>query len=111
MQVIDNILPDILATFEPLEQPRHTRQRQPCRIMINGAPVKTRSRKSLWPNIGAAKNAIREHLSRVLHQMGVLIPLMAANWGFNREAIDYIMTTHVGTEQGRSIRIVPVSPE
>ena len=36
-------------------------------ILVNGKRIKTRSGKSVWPNRGAAKNALRHHLNGIIN--------------------------------------------
>ena len=44
--------------------PRQIRKKQqPYRVKVNGKYIVTDSQKTVWPNIGGAKNAIRNHLN------------------------------------------------
>lgn len=39
------------------------KKQKPYRVKVNGNYVVTDSKKTIWPSIGAAKNAIRNHIN------------------------------------------------
>jgi uncharacterized protein with WD repeat len=58
-------LPELTAvvgsTFGiPVDKKR--RKQTPHRVKVNGKYIVTESKKTIWPSIGAAKNAIRNHI-------------------------------------------------
>lgn len=51
------------STFgTPVDKKR--KPRTPHRVKFNGKYIVTESKKTLWPSIGAAKSAIRNHIER-----------------------------------------------
>jgi len=58
-------LPELTAVVEstfgtPVDKKR--RKQTPHRVKVNGKYIVTQSKKTVWPSIGAAKNAIRNHI-------------------------------------------------
>lgn len=58
-------LPELTAVVEstfgiPVDKKR--RKQTPHRVKVNGKYIVTESKKTIWPSIGAAKNAIRNHI-------------------------------------------------
>ncbi len=58
-------LPELTAVVEstfgiPVDKKR--KKQTPHRVKVNGKYIVTESKKTLWPSIGAAKNAIRNHI-------------------------------------------------
>lgn len=58
-------LPELTAVVEstfgtPVYKKR--RKQTPHRVKVNGKYIVTQSKKTVWPSIGAAKNAIRNHI-------------------------------------------------
>jgi len=51
------------STFINADDLLKKRKRQPHRVKCNGKYIITESKKTVWPSIGAAKNAIRNHLN------------------------------------------------
>lgn len=51
------------STFTNADDLLKRRKRQPHRVKCNGKYIITESKKTVWPSIGAAKNAIRNHLN------------------------------------------------
>lgn len=59
-------LPELTALVEstfgiPVDKKR--RKQTPHRVKVNGKYIVTVSKKTIWPSIGAAKNAIRNHIA------------------------------------------------
>lgn len=58
---------DLIAMVEStfLSQVKHLtkKKQQPHRVKLNGKYIVTNSKKTIWPNIGAAKNAVRNHFN------------------------------------------------
>ena len=50
------------STFE-LPGDKKRKNQQPHRVKVNGKYIVTDSKKTVWSSIGAAKNAIRNHIS------------------------------------------------
>lgn len=60
-----NITPELIHSLESsfiYKDYKHKKQ-TPYRVKFNGQFVTTRSKKTVWPSIGAAKNALLLHLS------------------------------------------------
>lgn len=51
------------STFNHSEDGLKRKNTQPHRVKCNGRYIITESNKTIWPSIGAAKNAIRNHLN------------------------------------------------
>ena len=60
MNIPPEVIAAINATFEKAKLPETVRTR-PCRIKFNGEFITTRSKKTVWRNIGFAKSALLHH--------------------------------------------------
>lgn len=50
------------STFS-ISENKTNRKKTPHRVKFNGKYIVTESKKTIWPSIGAAKNAIRNHIN------------------------------------------------
>ena len=53
----------VASTFANADDRLNRRKKQPHRVKCNGKYIITESEKTVWPSIGAAKNAVRNHLN------------------------------------------------
>jgi len=53
----------VASTFANADDTLNRKKKQPHRVKCNGKYIITESKKTVWPSIGAAKNAIRNHLN------------------------------------------------
>ena len=53
----------VSSTFKNSKDGLNRKKTQPYRVKCNGKYITTDSQKTVWPSIGAAKNAIRNHLN------------------------------------------------
>jgi hypothetical protein len=53
----------VASTFANADNTLNRKKNQPHRVKCNGKYIITESKKTVWPSIGAAKNAIRNHLN------------------------------------------------
>lgn len=53
----------VASTFTNADNLIKRKKKQPHRVKCNGKYIITASGKTIWPSIGAAKNAIRNHLN------------------------------------------------
>jgi hypothetical protein len=53
----------VASTFANADDHLNGRKKQPHRVKCNGKYIITESKKTVWPSIGAAKNAVRNHLN------------------------------------------------
>jgi predicted sulfurtransferase len=67
------------STFKQADNPIATRKQKPHRVKLNGKYIVTDSRKTIWPSIGAAKNAIRNHISNSMELSKWISELEKAN--------------------------------
>ena len=57
----------ILKSFKMLKDEPSPKKKQPYRIRIEGLFARVGSGKQIWFGIGAAKNAVRNHLEVLFH--------------------------------------------
>lgn len=50
------------SSFKQADDQINRRKSKPHRVKVNGKYIITDSNKTVWPSIGAAKNAIRNHI-------------------------------------------------
>jgi hypothetical protein len=53
----------VASTFANADNTLNRKKKQPHRVKCNGKYIITESKKTVWPSIGAAINAVRNHLN------------------------------------------------
>lgn len=88
---------------------RNIRKIKPHRVKFNGKFITTQSGKTVWNNIGAAKNAIRLHLTyeeEILNKM--FDPNGSSSYYTSRDIITEVMKQ---LEAIKMLEFVPVNDE
>ncbi len=61
-----NITPELIQSLESsfIYKDHKTKKQTPYRVKFNGEFITTKSKKTIWPSIGAAKNALINHFEK-----------------------------------------------
>jgi hypothetical protein len=75
----------VASTFANADDRLNRRKKQPHRVKCNGKYIITESEKTVWPSIGAAKNAVRNHLN-TSNELNNWLKRLRVNDAANRDA-------------------------
>jgi hypothetical protein len=65
MKITTELIQSLESSF--IYKDHKTKKQTPYRVKFNGKFITTKSKKTIWPSIGAAKNALLLHLSCEYH--------------------------------------------